>query len=147
MSSETEETESIGEHPLEELFNMEPGTTVTHHIDVTTPMVEAEEYDSKDIEIEQQFQDIYDHALSAFQDVSSALEFVEGQYKARMMEVANQSLGTALSAVKEKSNMKQTKDKNAIAKSKVKSGSTTNNTLVVADRNELLKSFMAGDKS
>lgn len=142
MSTETKEVEIVIEHPLEEIFDIETGTTLVPHTEKTTELVSIDEYDNKDVEIEDQFQEVYDNALSAFEDLSAEVEVVEGKYKARMMEVANQSLSTALAAAKEKSNMKQGKDKNAITKNKL-GVKTVNNNLIVADRNDLLKSFMA----
>ncbi len=130
------------EHPLEEVFNITNNTTEIQYTEKTSELVSTDEYDDKDVEIEEQFQEVYDHALSAFEDMSAEVEIVEGKYKARMMEVANQSLNTALAAAKEKSNTKQAKDKNAIAKGKL-GAKTVNNNLIVADRNELLKTLFA----
>jgi len=140
-TTETKEVEGTIEHPLEELFEIESGTTIVSHTEKNTELVAAEEYDDKDVEIEDQFQEIFDHAIAAFEDMAAEVEIVEGKYKARMQEVANQSLSTALAAAKEKSHTKQHKDKLSVSKGKL-SGKTTNNTLIVADRNELLKSFM-----
>jgi len=140
-NTETKEIEVSIDHPLEELFDIESGTTLMPRTEKTTELTVAEEYDDKDTEIEEQFQEVYDHAIAAFEDCSSDVEVVEGKYKARMMEVANQSLSTALAAAKEKANMKQNKDKNAIAKGKL-GAKTVNNTLIVADRNQLLKTLM-----
>jgi len=140
MTTETKEVEVAIDHPLEELFEIESGTTLMPHTERTTDLIAAEEYDQKDTEIEDQFQEVYDAAFAAFEDCASEVEIVEGKYKARMMEVANQSLNTALAAVKEKSMSKQHKDKLAVAKGKL-GGKTVNNNLVIADRNQLLKSF------
>lgn len=142
MSTETKEIEVAIEHPLEEIFDIESGTTLMSRTEKTTELVSSEEYDEKDIEIENQFQEVYDHAIAAFEDCASEVEIVEGKYKARMMEVANQSLNTALSAVKEKAGVKEHKDKHAIAKGKL-GGKTVNNNLIVADRNDLLKTLFA----
>lgn len=142
MSTKTEEVEVVIEHPLEEIFDIESGTTLMSRTEKTTDLVPAEEYDDKDVEIENQFQEVYDHALAAFEDVSAEVEIVEGKYKARMMEVATQTLNTALAAAKEKSSMKQNKDKNAITKGKLGGKTVNNNNIIVADRNILLKEIM-----
>lgn len=128
------------EHPMEEILDIEPGTTITTRTERTTDMVEAEQYDNKDSEIEEQFQEVYDAAMSAFESQCDEAEVVEGKYKARNAEVAVQFLNAALSAAKEKGSLKQHKDKlsTAVAKS---TGDTTNNNILVADRNELLKHF------
>lgn len=141
MSTETKEIEVVIEHPLEEVFDIESGTTLVPRTEKTTELVASEEYDDKDNEIEGQFQEVYDAALSAFEDQVAEAEVIEGKYKARNMEVATQLLNTALNAAKEKSSLKQHKDKTAVAKGKLKGGGTTNNTLIVADRNEILKTF------
>lgn len=140
MSTDTIITEVAIEHPMEEIFGIESGTTMVPRTEKTTVLATSNEYDDKDVEIEDQFQEIYDSALSAFEDMSAEVEVIEGKYKARLMEVANQSLNTALAAAKEKSHTKQHKDKLSVTKGKV-SGNTTNNTLIVADRNEILKAM------
>lgn len=140
MSTETKEIEVIVDHPLEEIFDIESGTTIMPRTEKTTELVASEEYDDKDNEIEGQFQEIYDAALSAFEDQVAEAEVIEGKYKARNMEVGVQLLNTALAAAKEKSGLKQHKDKTAVAKGKI-GKDTTNNTLIVADRNEILKTF------
>ena len=142
MSTETKEIEVAIEHPLEEIFDIESGTTLMQRTEKNTELSVSEEYDEKDNEIENQFQEVYDAALSAFEDQVAEAEVIEGKYKARNMEVGVQLLNTALAAAKEKSGLKQHKDKTAIAKGKIKGGGTTNNTLIVADRNELLKTLM-----
>ncbi len=141
MSSETKKINVPIEHPLEEIFDIEPGTTSMPRTEVVTDLVEAEEYDDKDNEIEEQFQAVYDHAISAFEDLSAESEVVEGKYKARVGEVANQALSTALNAAKEKANLKKHKDKIEVSKGKL-GAKTINNNLIVADRNELLKELL-----
>jgi len=141
MATETKEIEVIIEHPLEDVFDIESGSTLMPRTEKTTELVASEEYDNKDKEIEDQFQEVYDAALSAFEDQVAEAEVIEGKYKARNMEVGVQLLNTALSAAKEKSSLKQHKDKTVIAKSKL-GEKTTNNTLIVADRNDLLKTLM-----
>ncbi len=140
MNTDTKEIEVVIDHPLEELFDLEAGTTLMPRTEKETDLVPAEEYDDKDNEIEGQFQEVYDAALSAFEDQVAEAELVEGKYKARNMEVGAQLLNTALAAAKEKSSLKQHKDKNAVSKGKL-GGKTTNNTLIVADRNEILRAM------
>lgn len=131
------------EHPMEGVLNIEPGTTTVPTIQRTTePMVEAEEYDNKDEEIETQYQEVYDAAMGAFEGQCEEQELVEGKYKARNAEVAVQFLNAALAAAKEKGALKMHKDKQSVAVGKLKGGShTTNNNLVVADRNDLLRAL------
>jgi len=145
MSTETKEIEVAIEHPLEEIFDVEAGTTLMPRTEKTTELVASEEYDNKDKEIENQFQEVYDAALSAFEDQVAEAEVIEGKYKARNMEVGVQLLNTALAAAKEKSGLKQHKDKTAIAKGKL-GVKTTNNTLIIADRNDILRTMMGNKK-
>lgn len=146
MSTETKKIETIIEHPLEEIFDIESGTTLMPRTEKTTELTVAEEYDDKDNEIEEQFQEVYDHALSAFEDQVAEAEVIEGKYKARNMEVGVQLLNTALAAAKEKSSLKQHKDKTAVAKGKLTGKTVNHNNLIVADRNDLLKTLMGEKK-
>lgn len=143
MGTKVEEKEVAKEHPMEEVLDIEPGTTVVSTVERTTELVAAEEYDNKDNEIEEQFQEIYDAAMDAYDEQMGVSDNVEGKYKARNAEVAVQFLNTALTAAKEKSGMKQHKDKITIDKKKGPGGTThidqQNN--IIADRNELLKMF------
>lgn len=105
-------------------------------------------YDSKDEEIEIQFQTVYDKAMDAFDTQQELSEDVEGKFLARNGEVANQLLGTALSAAKEKANLKHHSDQLQLKKSGLApdNGNTTNiqNNNILMDRNDLLK-MMKGE--
>lgn len=100
-------------HPLEDIFGLPSGTTEVTVIQRNTQMVEHVDFDNKDTEIEEQFQEVYDVAMSTFENQVEMLERAETdpKYIARQMEVAAQFLNTALAAAKEKSNLKMTKDK------------------------------------
>ena len=126
-------------HPLEAAFNIEEGTTIIEYDEGTkTELVEHKEYDTKDVEIEEQFQEVYDKAMDAFEAQSDITEQVEGKYAARNAEVAAVYLNTALNAAKEKGGMKTHKDKLAVATRNVGKPETVNNNLIM-DRNDLLK--------
>jgi len=138
------ETEKLKTHPMEEVLDIESGTTVHPMVErQTTDIAETttEAYDNKDTEIEGQFQEVYDAAMDAFDTQMGTSEDVEGRYQARNGEVAVQFLSTALAAAKEKSNVKQHKDKLSIARGKLTGVGTTNNNLIVADRNDILKAL------
>lgn len=100
-------------HPLEDIFGLPSGTTEVSVIQRNTQMVEHVDFDDKDTEIEEQFQEVYDVAMSTFENQVEMLERAETdpKYVARQMEVAAQFLNTALAAAKEKANLKTTKDK------------------------------------
>lgn len=138
MASRIIEGEKIIAHPAEAAFDMEPNTTIVPYKEVTTDVVPAPEYDNKDNEIEQQLQTVYDAALTAFETSRDTAELVDPKYAARNAEVAAVYLNTALAAANAKAMMKQHKDKIEV-KSTAK---TVNNTLIVADRNEILKKIL-----
>lgn len=133
-------------HPMEEVFDLEPGTTLEEREVRETELCVPDDYDQKDSEIEEQIQEIYDAAMGAFESQCDETELVEGKYKARNAEVAVQFLNSALAAAKEKASLKAHKDKTAIATGKLKGGpnQVTNNNIIVADRNDILKR-LAGD--
>lgn len=143
MATEKEEIEVATQHPMENLLDIEEGSTMVPAIQRNTDLVVDVQYDDKDVEIEEQFQEVYDLALEAFEAQSAEAELVEGKYKARNGEIAAQYLNTALNAAKEKSSQKMHKDKTTLAANKVTSptGMTQNN-LIVGDRNDILKTLM-----
>jgi len=125
------------EHPLEDFFDIEPNSTEIEVFERGGELVKDEEYDPKDEEIEEQFQEIYDSAMDGFDELSEEVHRVEGRYKARMGEVSVQHLNAALNAAAHKAKMKEHKDK---LDSKGTGGGprVTNNTLIVDDRSALL---------
>jgi hypothetical protein len=139
---EIETKEKLMSHPFEDILGIESGTTITeYHEILPEPLIESPMYDEKDNEIEDQLQEIYNLALGAASVVTDEIERVEGRYKASLAESATQSLNIALGSVREKRMMKEHKDKLQIAsaKSKIPGSMTTNNNLIVANRNEILK--------
>ncbi|GAG84806.1 unnamed protein product, partial [marine sediment metagenome] len=48
--------------PIEEVLDIEGGTTLVPHIERSTELTVIEEYDEKDSEIEGQLQEVYDVA-------------------------------------------------------------------------------------
>lgn len=130
-------------HPMENILDIEEGTTMVPAVKRSTQLVVSGQYDDKDDEIDAQFQEVYDLSLEAFEQQSQEAELVEGKYKARNGEIAAQYLNIALNAAKEKGSLKTNKDKLSLAAEKVtKSGGTTNNNLIVGDRNDILKTLM-----
>lgn len=132
--------ERVITHPCEDVFDIEPGTTTTmvpapRH----TEMVRAEMYDDKDAEIEEQYQEVYDKAMDAFDDIQTDMEGIEGKYKARNNEVGVQFLNAALSAAKEKARLKEHKDKSIGSSSDP--SVTHNNTQINISTSDLIKQF------
>lgn len=146
MPTEKDIIEVAVEHPMEEVLDIEPGTTMVEHVQRSTDLVEHVPYDNKDTEIEGQYQEIYDAAMDQFDTQSGEAELVEGKYKARNAEVAAQYLNTALAAVKGKADVKIHKDKISIDTVKAGTPKTLNQNVIVADRNDILKTFMEGSE-
>jgi hypothetical protein len=136
--------EKIVEHPLEDVLDITPCTTVVEYTEtVPAVAVPMANYDAKDDEIEEKLEEIYTIAMDQVQTLGDEIERVEGKYKARMGEVSATMLNVALGAVREKSALKMHKDKlTPVAGST--GARTVNNTLnvVTADRNELLRLFI-----
>lgn len=126
------------EHPMEDVLGIEPGsTTITEYALMPQELVDHPEYDSKDKEIEQQAQEVYEMAVQAFQQQMGVPQTTEPRNQARMSEVANGFLTTALQALQLKTTLKTTKDKLKAAKS-VAQQPTVNNNLII-DRNSLMR--------
>lgn len=136
--------EKIINHPLEDVFGIETGTTLTEYHEVLPEKpVEMVNYDEKDDEIELKLEEIYTTAMGQVVLIADEMERVEGKYKARIGEVTATMLNVALGTVREKRMMKEHKDK----LTPNKNTGTINNTLimgdsVLADRNELLRAFL-----
>lgn len=148
MSDEDKPTKLVN-HPMEEVLDIESGSTTLPAITRQKQTTEqAEEYDNKDREIEEQFEEIYDLALTSFERQAEDSELVQGQYKARSNEIAGQFLNTALAAAKEKASLKQHKDKQTLASNKATTpGSMTQNNIIVGDRNAILRTIMGTDST
>lgn len=139
-------SEQLIEHPLEEILDIEAGTTLVEYKEVLpAETVKMANYDGKDNEIEGQLEEIYSVAMTQVTNISDEMDRVEGRHKARIGEVTATMLNVALSAVREKANMKMHKDKlsPATGSTTVNSGGTvTNNNLIVADRNEIMRMML-----
>jgi|AntRauTorcE11897_2_1112592.scaffolds.fasta_scaffold00046_35 hypothetical protein len=149
MSDENKVVKTI-EHPLEEVFDIETGTTEVEVYEREGELVNAREYDDKDKEIDSQYQEIYDSAMDGFDLLSDELHTVEGKFKARVGEVSVQHLNAALNAASHKARLKEHKDKLEAKKTSGPSHVTNNNTLIVDDRTALLTQLrrnMEGDKT
>ena len=142
--TEFEIKEKAIHHPMEEILDIEPGTTMTEYVDaIPVEVVKPDNYDKKDAEIEDQLQEVYESAMEQFEITREEAQVVEGKYKARNGEVAILALNTALQAVRTKAEVKASKDK-IVAKQTGGGPHTLNQNLIVADRNELLK-IMEGE--
>lgn len=127
------------EHPLEDVFDIEPGTTLVTREEQHTDLLVPVDYDEKDTEIEESIQEVYDKAMSGYERIQDECEDIEGRYLPRMMEVGVQHLKMALDAAEAKQRMKELKDKLS-AKTKNVGPKTVNNNLVIS-REELLRNL------
>ena len=138
-----DEIVKMGSHPLEEFFDVEKNSTEIIVTERKTELTTYEVYDDKDKEIESDYQMIMDKALDLVDRIKTHIdEGAEAKFLARLSEVAGQNLNLALSAAEKKAKLKDNKDKFNHKKNvdtKKTSGNTTNNTIVVMDRNEMLK--------
>lgn len=139
MSENRKEIEVPTQHPMETVLDIEPGTTLVPKTVVSTDVVPHVAYDEKDDELDEQFQTVYDSALTAFEDRQDETEVIEPKYRARNAEVAVQFLNTALNAANSKMALKGLKDKLDVSKARLGAGGTVNNNLIVTDRNAILK--------
>lgn len=124
------------DNPIENFFNLEPGSTqIAERETRNTELVNPEDYDEKDKEIEQSYQEIYDKALDLSDILLDEIDEAEAKFVARLVEVNNSLLGTALAAAEKKARLKEHKDKMA---HKDTNPRTVNNTLII-NREDLLK--------
>ena len=133
-------------HPMEDVLGITPNTTEIQLEKRSTELVECEQYDEKDKELEDQFQEVYDIALDAFEIHSQDTETLEGRYKARNAEVAANFLNTALAAAREKAALKQHKDKLVRSGGNGVGPHTVNNNIII-DRNELLRTILGSPQT
>lgn len=132
------------EHPLEEVFDIERGTTMITREEQVTELVTTEDYDDKDVEIEEQFQEVFDKAMSGYERIQDECEDIEGKYLPRMMEVGVQHLKMALDAADAKAKMKDLKDKLKAKTNTAKNPKSVNNNLIIS-REDLLKTLLSAD--
>jgi len=152
-------------NPLEDVLGIEPGSTPLFRdstildkanertsilVDPTTgEIVERKNLpDVTDIEKEERLEDlhidgqletVHTNALVAFEKSSRFAEEADPRFAARNAEVAAQYLNIALNAVNSRVDAKFKRQKIRHASIAAKTPGTVNNTVIVADRNELLK--------
>lgn len=132
-------------HPLENFLDIEENSTqvIVSSREPSENTIFSIEYDDKDIELEKQISEIQKEALGAFDALREQMDAItDSRQKARLGEVGNQLLATALSAVDKKLKIKQEKEKNN--KNSKMSNKIVNNTLITLDRNEVLKRVNQG---
>jgi hypothetical protein len=134
----------LGAHPLESHFDIEEGSTEMVVSKRTTIPEAYEPYDSKDTEIESDYQMIMDTAMDMVDVIKESIGGAEARFLARLTEVAGQQLNIALSAAEKKAKLKDSKDKFEFRKatSPGVKNITNNNMTVIMDRNQMLEALM-----
>lgn len=127
-------------HPIAAAFDIEDVRESNLPSIVTDePSVAATQYDDKDIDIDQELNNIKNLALATFEEQKLLSSQLEPKFKADMLASANMMLTTALQAVKEKAELKKAKDKLTSKGQSLKIGNSEVTNVIVADRNELLR--------
>ena len=142
-----EKIEKLVSHPLEEFLNIEPASTEIVRYERKTELNKYEEYDEKDTELEETYQEILDAAMTGYDTLKEVAETADTKFLARLAEVQVQHLNVALAAAGKKTQLKQDKDRQK-AKAFAGSSKTVNTTnILIADRNELLRRLTGEDGS
>lgn len=147
-------------NPLEEAFNMSPGTSLTSgtydatYVPEPDPMdasTEVQPYvdqtipppkDSEDAEIFSKLDNIHLKAMEAFTNQTELIEIVDPKFAARNAEVAAQYLTAALNAVNLMSRVKNDREKRRPAGQPTGPSTVNNNNIIVTDRNSILKMLL-----
>lgn len=142
-----EKIEKLVSHPLEEFLNIEPASTEIVRYERKTELNKYEEYDEKDTELEETYQEILDAAMTGYDTLKEVAETADTKFLARLAEVQVYHLNVALAAAGKKTQLKQDKDRQK-AKALAGSSKTVNTTnILLADRNELLRRLTGEDGS
>lgn len=140
-------------HSLESVFEIESGTTVLPEqnescVDCVVLdnglQLESVDYDCRDTSIDQQLEHVRQQAIMISTVMQQGIEFAEPRNIPRMGEVAIQALGTALDAIKQKSEIKKHKDK-LRTNGGINSVTQTTNNMLVVSRNDLIKQIASGE--
>lgn len=153
--------------PLEAIFDIEPGTTPTLAANVVSAPINNELIDPstgeiierkvdadalalkqeeriEDLRITTQLDKVHDSAMAAFEAQHALSQQVDPKFSARNSEVAAQYLGIALDTVKARTDAKYKRQKIRMAE-RMDGPSSVQNNLIVADRNDVLKSLFKQD--
>lgn len=131
-------------HPLEDVLNIEPQSTILPIPHRETTLTPHTSYDEKDVEIEEQLEELYSAAIISYETQQQNVEITDPKYAARGGEVANQFLSTALNALHEKVLLKKHKDDHTLKAKGAGTPKNVKNTMIIADRNDVLRAMMEG---
>jgi len=155
--------------PLEDIFNLEPGSTpkavivepvaastelidpstgeiIERKVDGPTQVELAKEERIEDLKLDSQLSTVHKAAMDAFEAQHAIAQTVDPKFSARNSEVAAQYLNIALDTVKTRGDLKYKRNKIRIATNPETAGkSPTQNNLIIADRNDVLRSLFNQD--
>jgi hypothetical protein len=127
-------------HRLEDIFDIESGTTISKiqppQEIVVTDADTSSLINEEDQAVASQLSTIYGYAIDAFEQQTQMVQEVDPRFAARNAEVAAQYLNIALNSVNTRAKIRHEKLKLKVDGS---GPNTVNNNLIVADRNEILK--------
>lgn len=127
------------DHPLENLFGIQPLSTVVSVVESESDLIDHSAFDDKDKEIEKQFESITNLALDGYDAMVSDIEQIEPKYRARSNEVAIQYLNAAMNAVREKAALKKHKDQLRAKPGMKELPTQTTNNVFIGDRNDVMR--------
>jgi hypothetical protein len=148
MNDDSEKQHAL-HHPLEDVFNMDIGSTPLN-LEQKYDRVEASELmpvnpeeqkgvpdikDDDDIATDKRLDEVYNAAIETFHNQTAYTEILEPRYAARNAEVAAQFLNIALSAATSKAKVKQDRKRTNAAFIPYNNKTNAN---IIADRNDLL---------
>lgn len=141
-------------HPLDDVFNVDANevdiekeyamANVAANAVPTEAPVDVKDED--DVLVEKRIDEVYDAAMTAFNNQTAYTEIIEPRYAARNAEVAANYLNIALAAANSRAKVKvDRKRANQSFVPYAPGGKTTNN-IIVANREEILKMITIDDQ-
>ena len=145
-------------HPLESVFNMQSGSVdiniesqyelqespLTPQAVTGEPMPDVKDED--DLLVEKRIDEVYDAAMTAYQNQSAYTEIIEPRYAARNAEVAANYLNIALAAANSRARVKVDRKRANQQFIPHGGGGKTTNNIIVANREEILKMITIDDE-
>lgn len=132
------------QNPLDELFDIDGSDREMVEYEQTElqklPPADGApvEKDAEDTEVDRKIDEVYDAALTTFQNQMAYTEIIEPRYAARNAEVAATYLNIALSAAQARARVKTDRKRSGVFIPGANGNKITNNT-IVATREEILR--------
>lgn len=146
MHPMNEQIQKFMSSPLEDVLNIESGTTLSP-VQATMPVATQDVPivpDEEDGAIKEQLQTVFETAMEAYEYQQEIAATIDPSKAARNAEVAAQFLKIALDSTSQRSTNKANKDR--LRSQPKQEAGTINNNLIVTDRNTLLKSLQGLDQ-